>query len=105
MGFGLRAKEEIREGSLVLEYIGEVIDTAEMRRRMENQRKFAPNDHDFYIMELDGGVYVDGKNAGKYLLLRAKQNVFFSFSLLLIFLALFIIPPKRQRLKIHQSLV
>ena len=64
MGFGLRAAGPIPEGRFVLEYIGEVIDTEEMVSRMENQRKFHPNDHDFYIMEMDLGVYVDGKHKG-----------------------------------------
>jgi hypothetical protein len=61
MGFGLRAAEDIPEGKMVIEYIGEVIDTDEVVNRMENQRKFYPNDHDFYIMELDQGYFVDGK--------------------------------------------
>jgi hypothetical protein len=36
----------------VIEYIGEVIDEQTMQARMTNQRKFTPNDHDFYIMQL-----------------------------------------------------
>jgi hypothetical protein len=31
---------------------------------MELQRQHSPNDHDFYIMELDPGIYVDGKKKG-----------------------------------------
>ena len=31
---------------------------------MELQRVNSPNDHDFYIMELDPGIYVDGKKKG-----------------------------------------
>lgn len=31
---------------------------------MRNQRTYAPRDHDFYIMELDTGLYVDGKVKG-----------------------------------------
>jgi len=64
MGWGLRAIESIKSGSLVIEYIGEVIDEAEMVRRMEYQKKYAPADHDFYVMELDSGIYVDGKKKG-----------------------------------------
>lgn len=52
MGWGLRAMERICKGSLVIEYIGEVIDDATMRQRMTDQRKNSPTDHDFYIMEL-----------------------------------------------------
>ena len=28
------------------------------------QRKYTPADHDFYIMELDQGFFVDGKRRG-----------------------------------------
>ena len=35
-----------------------------MQRRMENQRRLTPGDHDFYIMELCQGYYVDGKHKG-----------------------------------------
>lgn len=56
MGWGLRAAESITHGSLVIEYIGEVIDTEQMRTRMADQRRFSPADHDFYIMEL--GTYI-----------------------------------------------
>lgn len=64
MGWGLRAVEFIKSGSLVIEYIGEVIDESEMNRRMEYQKKYAPADHDFYVMELDSGFFVDGKKKG-----------------------------------------
>ena len=64
MGFGLKAGEDIAEGALVMEYIGEVIHEEEMQKRMSDQRQFSPNDHDFYIMELQAGIYVDGKKKG-----------------------------------------
>jgi hypothetical protein len=47
-----------------MEYVGEVIDNAEVHRRMEAQRRDTPQDKDFYIMELDNGVFVDGKVKG-----------------------------------------
>ena len=64
MGWGLRATKPINQGDLVIEYIGEVIDDNTMRTRMQNQRKLTPNDHNFYIMQLDTGLYVDGKFKG-----------------------------------------
>lgn len=64
MGLGLRTLEPIKKGGLVIEYVGEVIDYNEMNRRMLQQRQYAPNDKDFYIMELDSGLYVDGKFKG-----------------------------------------
>ena len=63
-GFGLKTLENITNGQLVIEYIGEVIDENEMRTRMINQRINSPDDHDFYIMQLDTGFYVDGKFKG-----------------------------------------
>lgn len=39
MGWGLRAKEDIGGGALVMEYVGEVIDFAEVHRRMTSQRE------------------------------------------------------------------
>lgn len=64
MGNGLKTNEFIKKGRLVLEYVGEVITTDQMRERMENQRKLTPHDHDYYIMELQKGFYVDGKYEG-----------------------------------------
>lgn len=64
MGMGMKAAEDIPEGALVCEYVGEVVNEAEMIRRMEWQAHYTPNDHEFYIMELDSGIYVDGKHKG-----------------------------------------
>lgn len=64
MGLGLRAMEAVQAGKLVIEYVGEIIDEDEMVRRMENQRVLTPSDKEFYIMELDDGIYVDGKFQG-----------------------------------------
>eukprot|EP01035_Chromulina_nebulosa_P017243 gene17243-22770_t len=65
-GYGARAVDSIAKGNLVIEYIGEVIDEDTMNERMRNQRKHNPTNHDFYIMELDGRYYVDGKLKGNY---------------------------------------
>jgi hypothetical protein len=64
MGYGLRTTEFTPKGALVLEYVGEVIDYPEVHRRMTQQRLLTPLDRDFYIMELDNGIYVDGKFKG-----------------------------------------
>ena len=34
------------------------------QRRMTLQRQLTPTDHDFYIMEIENGFYVDGKHKG-----------------------------------------
>jgi hypothetical protein len=41
-----------------------VIDIVEMQKRNLDQRKNAPWDHEFYIMELEKGLFVDGKRKG-----------------------------------------
>ena len=64
MGWGLKAKEFVASGTLVIEYVGEIIDYAEVTRRMSAQCSERPNDKDFYIMELDTDLYVDGKYKG-----------------------------------------
>lgn len=64
MGFGLRAKSYTPKNTLVIEYIGEIIDQTETHRRMEEQRILSPHDKNFYIMWLDNGIFVDGKLKG-----------------------------------------
>jgi DNA-directed RNA polymerase subunit K/omega len=64
MGFGLQAEEDISRGKLVIEYIGEILDETQMIQRLERQRILTPSDKEYYIMELDNGVYVDGKYEG-----------------------------------------
>jgi len=64
MGWGLRSKAPVSAGSLVIEYLGEIIDFAEVQRRMTQQCQERPSDKDYYIMELDTDLYVDGKYKG-----------------------------------------
>jgi hypothetical protein len=64
MGWGCKAGEDIPEGQLVIEYVGEVIDDAEVELRMKNQKEFTPHDHEYYIMQLENGYFVDGKHKG-----------------------------------------
>lgn len=52
MGWGLRAKEAVSRDSLIIEYVGEVIDNKEKERRLTNQRFNTPSDKDYYIMAL-----------------------------------------------------
>lgn len=65
-GWGLKVIEPVAKGQLVIEYIGEVINQETTTKRMADQRKFTPNDHDFYIMQLENGVFVDGKFKGNH---------------------------------------
>jgi hypothetical protein len=66
MGLGLRAMENVSKGTLVIEYIGEIIDDEEMNRRMNHQHEFNPYDKDYYVMQLTNDFYVDGKKEGNF---------------------------------------
>ena len=80
MGFGLKAAENISSGRLVLEYLGEVIDDAQMRSRLENQRINAPSDKDYYVMQL-GTTNNENERGSCYELLK----LLFLLLLLLLF--------------------
>ena len=64
MGWGLKAKEDVCAGTLVIEYMGEILTEAQMMRRMTLQAELTPHDRDFYVMELSNGLFVDGKKKG-----------------------------------------
>jgi len=64
MGLGLKAGNYIEQGTLVIEYVGEIIDEDEMIFRLNYQREHNPSDKDYYVMELAPGMYVDGKHEG-----------------------------------------
>jgi hypothetical protein len=58
-GYGLKAEEPLKEGNLVCEYIGEVIDEQECQRRLEAQEKAGTVS--FYILAVDSGMYIDAR--------------------------------------------
>ena len=61
-GWGVQAAEPIEKGTFVVEYAGEVIDEAEMSRRMAESR--AQGHHHFYMMEMGGGLVIDAMYKG-----------------------------------------
>ena len=58
-GFGLRIQQDLVEGDLVCEYIGEVIDEAECQNRLVVQEKNGIES--FYILALENGLYIDAR--------------------------------------------
>ncbi|CAM9679213.1 unnamed protein product, partial [Hapterophycus canaliculatus] len=64
MGWGLKVAEDVAKGSLLGEYVGEVIDEAMVEHRMAEQRRLRPKDGEFYIMELGQSLFVDAKEKG-----------------------------------------
>lgn len=61
-GWGVQASEAIEKGTFVVEYAGEVIDEAEMSRRMAESR--AQGHHHFYMMDMGGGLVIDAMYKG-----------------------------------------
>ena len=60
----MRSRQHIRRGTFIIEYVGEVLDSAELDFRMSEARRTA--EQHFYIMELDpgGSVRVCGWSQG-----------------------------------------
>jgi hypothetical protein len=61
-GWGVRALQTISPGAFIIEYVGEVIDDAELSARMRTAS--ATGQHSYYIMELGQGLYVDARTKG-----------------------------------------
>ena len=59
-GYGLRLLQPVRKGTIIIEYLGEVITAAEGLRRMN---EYAVGD-DFYFAGLEGGLMLDAKVMG-----------------------------------------
>lgn len=60
-GWGLVALQKIQDKSLVIEYVGEVIDEATKDQRLTEWSKEHPNDTNFYIMALQSNWYIDAR--------------------------------------------
>lgn len=61
-GFGLFAGENIPRNSLIIEYVGEVINIAEKNKRMEALRK--KKEISFYFFKLTKDLVIDASRAG-----------------------------------------
>ncbi|CAD5206739.1 unnamed protein product [Bursaphelenchus okinawaensis] len=62
-GWGIRALENIPSGSFIIEYVGEIIDSHQCRRR---SRKYAsdPNHKHHYLMSLTSDTFIDATRKG-----------------------------------------
>lgn len=61
-GWGLIAKKELKAGDLVCEYVGELINNAEMRRRIKE--KEAEKDDVYYFLTLNNNLIIDAERKG-----------------------------------------
>mmetsp|Transcript_45652 Transcript_45652/g.74441 ORF Transcript_45652/g.74441 Transcript_45652/m.74441 type:complete len:363 (+) Transcript_45652:120-1208(+) len=55
-GWGARAAEKILKGQFVIEYMGEIIDEPEMRKRMKEY-----TGSEYYFMQLDNNLFIDAR--------------------------------------------
>jgi hypothetical protein len=60
-GWGLVTIEKVRQGQLVIEYVGEVISKAMKEKRLQEWATEHPNDPNFYIMALSPGWFIDAR--------------------------------------------
>ncbi|KAK7233416.1 histone-lysine N-methyltransferase [Aureococcus anophagefferens] len=61
-GFGLRCRVDVKAGTMLGEYRGDVIDAAELQRRKETRDAADP----FYIAALGDGLAIDAGRKGAY---------------------------------------
>lgn len=61
-GWGLIAKQDLKEGDLVVEYVGELINNAEMRQRIEE--KEAQKSDVYYFLTLTKDLIIDAERKG-----------------------------------------
>jgi len=61
-GWGVRAKEGIPQGTFLVEYVGEVVEEAEMKRRMQASEE--NKESHFYMMEMSPGLVIDARPKG-----------------------------------------
>ncbi|XP_039261360.2 histone-lysine N-methyltransferase NSD2-like [Styela clava] len=63
-GWGLKTKEFIKKGQFVNEYVGELVDEEECRRRIEQSHK--DNVTNFYMLTIDKDRIIDAGPKGNY---------------------------------------
>lgn len=61
-GWGLKALENIKKGTFVIEYVGEVIDDEEYQRRL--QKKHEEKDENYYFLTIDSTRIIDAGPKG-----------------------------------------
>lgn len=61
-GWGLKTLESIKEGQFVIEYVGEIIDEAEFKQRLE-QKKGRKNQN-YYFLTIDNNRIIDAEPKG-----------------------------------------
>lgn len=63
-GWGLKASHEIAAGDFVVEYVGEILDTAMCRERLRKAHE--NNTTNFYMLTLDAGLVIDASQKSNH---------------------------------------
>lgn len=63
-GWGLITEQDVKKGSFVIEYVGELIDEHECNRRLEE--KVQKNDKNFYFLTIDKDRIIDAGPKGNF---------------------------------------
>lgn len=61
-GFGAVCEKDIPEETLIIEYVGDLINTTEFNKRMK--AKIDKKEKEFYFLTVEGDLYVDAEPAG-----------------------------------------
>ncbi|KMQ92238.1 histone-lysine n-methyltransferase nsd2 [Lasius niger] len=61
-GWGLKTLEDIKAGQFVIEYVGEVIDEAEYKRRLHRKKEL--KNENFYFLTIDNNRTIDAEPKG-----------------------------------------
>lgn len=67
-GFGAFCVEDIQPQTFIIEYVGELIDKKELRRRMELKKK--RNEKDYYFLTVQSNLSIDAEyysNKGRFI--------------------------------------
>lgn len=75
-GWGLRALELIKANQFVVEYVGEIIDEAEYKRRL--QRKKELKNENYYFLTIDTNRMIDAEPKGNLSRFMSEFSFFFS---------------------------
>ena len=60
-GWGLTTCENVKQRELIIEYVGEIIDSGTKEKRLVEWTNEHPNDPNFYIMALQPGWFIDAR--------------------------------------------
>lgn len=74
-GWGLRSLEPIKHGQFIIEYVGEIIDEAEYRLRLQQKRE--RKNENYYFLTIDNSRMIDAEPKGNLSRFMSKSDMSF----------------------------